>query len=143
MRKVVTFIAQDGTEFDDETECLIYEDSFKLNFQGVKLFDKFVNPIHFDSDVLFDSPDTIFDTTYIQIIDANSAAECLKFIEHHWFCMPSLDELRSGDIWVDEYGNGEWINLTDRFNQDGRKIETIQSYTNTPTAESRNNEMNS
>ena len=87
MHKIITYIANDGTEFNNEKECVAYEEELANRFQEVK---DYVLALDSSGDILlFDNEDdfmNIYENISYLIITTNISPECVQFIEDCGYC---------------------------------------------------------
>jgi hypothetical protein len=72
------FIADDGTEFDNEKECLEYETTYGEMMQSFILLDKSFKKI----DVT--SPFYVDDVAYLWILDGNNAESVCSYLDEQY-----------------------------------------------------------
>lgn len=81
MKMKVTYIANDGTEFEDREECLAYEKSFSEMNEFVQFFDQNFLPVEWNPD----DYDRMWNHIYYIVIEPHREAE----VEEWWgktFC---------------------------------------------------------
>ena len=97
-----TYIADDGTEFDNEEECQAYEDSIKHNLEGVVFFND-------SKDILTELQDIDYYTQFMLIVDPKKAKDLFDWLyDYCGFAKPECD-LRKGDVLFYE---DEWVSCS-------------------------------
>ena len=76
MKTKVTYIANDGTEFENEEECLVYEKSFSEMNEFVQFFDQNFLPVEWNPE----NYDSMWNHTYYIVIEPHREAE----VEEWW-----------------------------------------------------------
>ena len=118
MEKKITYIAEDGEEFEDEEECLAYE----------RLLQKVCGVMAFDDDRnLVSSADDVATTAqYYFITDAAEAKKSFDFISDYYGTdIPT--ELKDGDIFRYDSDRYVWINVIDELSDLGKLVIDISS----------------
>lgn len=105
-----TYIADDGTEFDTEEECLEYEDEFKRLMDSAQFFDDNFVTRHTLEDIEYDA-------VYVYIRDSKKAEKLFdRLYTLISFEPPSFVSYKSGDVlWYSD--NGEWVNVNSEINR--------------------------
>lgn len=97
MQKLVSYIADDGTEFDTEEECLEYEAATKAT-EGIIFLSGTMKVLNEDLDVAAERAE------YLKILDPVAAAKTIDVICNYYgyCCYESLHTscLNAGDVWV-------------------------------------------
>ena len=110
MREIVkyTYVADDGTEFDDEFECLKYEEK-NLPDGVVTGLDENLEIIDPKSAGWEDWFQKVY---YIVINDSQKASELFAFlVDMYGYCLP--EGFMLGDVMAYRM-DGDWINLTEQ-----------------------------
>ena len=87
MREMITYIANDGTEFDNKEECMAYEAEQANLFQQLKN-----NVLAFDKDgkvLVFDNEDDfmeIYDQIFYLVITTTIPSNSIQFIDDAGYC---------------------------------------------------------
>lgn len=92
MKKVVTWIADDGEEFDTEEQCLAYEHRFDDALDAALFLDDDFNVIPFNLERVYDS------FQYIVIKDAEKARDLFWAIYNWENCFVIPKDYKDGDI---------------------------------------------
>ena len=95
MEMKVTYIACDGTEFEDREECLAYEGSLSKMSEYIQLFDREYNPIEWNPE----NYERMWNYTYFIVIEPHREEEA----EEWWnktFCA-TLGVSPFGDLDLD------------------------------------------
>lgn len=97
MQKVITYVADDDTEFETAEECLAYEASLKSK-DGIIFLSDTMNVLDDELGVVAERAE------YLKIIDPTAAAKTLRTINQYYgyCCYGSLHTscLNAGDVWV-------------------------------------------
>lgn len=106
MRIEYTYIADDGTEFDNEEECREYENRQKMNFESVVLFDDTFHRLTEPTSGTFEA------VWYMKILDGKKATDLIDWVNDQCgICMDGLpDKLKEGEIYAWDNGYGTWYN---------------------------------
>lgn len=128
MRIECTYYADDGTEFDNEAECLAYEKNLNSLWDSVVLLDEKFR----------DYSETQFDLTmlefaeqqavYVKVLDVRKAKELFNWIyEQYGFSLPPVDMLYGGCIFkYDETAKEDWIDLTKQYREIATALERVE-----------------
>ena len=112
MTTIEIYVADDGTEFRDEEECRLYEDS-KRDYSAVRFFDidcEEINPNAYAIDCLYS------DANYLVIEDAEKAKELFAYLyETYGFEPPK--EYQTGDILAYDEDDGGWYDLVKKIDE--------------------------
>lgn len=76
MELKVTYIAKDGTEFEDREECLAYEETLSQMSEYVQLFNRDFSPVEWNPE----NYDSMWNAIYYVIIEPHREAE----VEEWW-----------------------------------------------------------
>ena len=112
MTTIEIYVADDGTEFRDEEECRLYEDS-KRDYSAVRFFDverEEINPNAYIIDCLYS------DANYLVIEDAERAQELFAYLyETYGFELPK--EYQTGDVLAFDEDDGAWYDLVKKIDE--------------------------
>lgn len=118
-----TYIADDGTEFDNEEECRAYEDALKVQFDSVVIFDENKNILSHDWEEIEGND------FYIVIVAAEPARELFdKLGDYISFKKPKF-EVHAGDVLAWDLYSEEWYNVHDRIEEFTRLIGELHTKT--------------
>ena len=112
MTTIEIYIADDGTEFRDEEECRMYEDS-KRDYSAVRFFDcerEEINPNAYTIDCLYS------DANYLIIVDAERAKELFTYLYEAYGFEPPR-EYETGDILAYDEDDGGWYDLVKKIDE--------------------------
>lgn len=116
MRTVITYIADDETEFDNEEECIAYENGLKTDIDSVIFFDERYRIMHKPS------PEEIEGNAfYMKVLDAAGAERLFDYIST-WVSFEFLAGKPIKDHyyrWLEGPQADGWIDFT-------REIEILQ-----------------
>ena len=105
MRVEKTYYAFDETEFDNEADCIAYEDECYRNMGAVAAFDEDLNYIEKPTAEQWEES-----IMHIEILDGIKAERFVRWI-HGWCgmdCDGLYGELHEGDVWAWDNGNAVW-----------------------------------
>ena len=105
------YVADDGTEFDTEKECLEYEkdyDDIRLN--SFVLYDKKGNKLPLDQDDSFD----MFE--YILILKRAKDVSC--YLDYSYGMINFNDITKEGLYWYDDEGRFRYVDDLIKFHKD-------------------------
>lgn len=130
MKTIEIYVADDGTRFEDEDECLAYEERTKYDNGSIIVLNgdfKFIDPKNgFDN--------WIEESIYIRIVNPLEAMSLMDYIkERYGYALPDCEEFDEGDVWKYEYKEGycaEWVNLTKRVKEEVAELESVLGATN-------------
>ena len=118
MRKETTYYAFDDTEFFDENECIAYEKHISDLFYSVDIFDSAFKRIGTTEVNWFDEHNVLEDAYYVVIKDVEKAKEFLRWAsENYGYNLPDDGMVSGFDIIYYDEDDGEWVNLTKRYNE--------------------------
>ena len=127
MTQKITYVADDGEEFETEEECAAHERCMEdlpgiLGFNGKAVYQ---DPRKADVDSSFN------ESEYLFITDENEADETFEFIgEYYGYTIPA--EFHTGDILRYDYDNDAWVNAVDDYIRKTEiMIELLKSIGNT------------
>lgn len=83
MKTKVTYIANDGTEFENEEECLAYEKSFSEMNEFVQFFDQDFLPVEWNPD----DYERMWNRIYYIVIEPHREAEVKEWWENTFYAM--------------------------------------------------------
>ena len=112
MTTIEIYVADDGTEFRDEEECRLYEDS-KRDYSSVRFFDieqEEINPNAYTIDCLYG------DANYLIIVDAERAKELFTYLYETYGFEPPR-EYETGDILAYDEDDGGWYDLVKKIDE--------------------------
>lgn len=112
MTTIEIYVADDGTEFRDEEECRMYEDS-KRDYSSVRFFDieqEEINPNAYTIDCLYS------DANYLIIMDAERAKELFTYLYETYGFEPPR-EYETGDILAYDEDDGGWYDLVKKIDE--------------------------
>ena len=112
MKEIVYYVAEDGTRFEDEEECRLYEER-SMDTDCIVLLDGALKPVVLDEDGL---ECWIECAAYIGIVDAVRAKELFKYLVTVYGPDLPEDEIYNGDIWMMQR-NGEWKEINRDFSK--------------------------
>ena len=113
METKITYIADDGEEFDSEEECLAYENAFK-HVGGVIAFDE-------DKHVVFSAEEVATEAEYYYITNAEKARKTFAFIDDYYGTeVPTTFD--DGDLFRFDYDRDKWVNVFNEFSRTGKLI---------------------
>ncbi|MBQ6397391.1 MAG: hypothetical protein IJI06_04485 [Oscillospiraceae bacterium] len=116
-----TYIADDGTEFDNEEECRAYEDALKVSFSSVVIFDENKNILSHDWEEIEGND------FYIVIVDKPEAEKLFdKLSDYISFEKPKF-EIHAGDVLAWDLYSEEWFNVHERIEDYMRLIHELQT----------------
>lgn len=78
----VTYIANDGTEFENREECLAYEKSFSELSEFVQFFDRDFLPVKWNPD----NYERMWNLIYYIVIEPHRETEVGKMVERYFLC---------------------------------------------------------
>lgn len=104
MRSYVTYVADDGTEFHDEGECLSYEQAQKCS-HGLRFFDESMHQIT-DSYAIEAAQEAFF---FVVDNDAE-AEEFLAYLREN-DCNDWPSGVSDGQAWAFEPDEGVWMEI--------------------------------
>lgn len=121
MRKVITWIADDGEEFATEEECYAYEHRFDdANDAAVFLDDEFNVLFPFDLETVYDK------FIYIVIRDEEKAHDLFWAI-HDWErCFEMPTDYHAGDILKWDGNDEVYVDLEKKHLEIGKEIAAIE-----------------
>ena len=104
MKIVTTYVADDGTEFDNEEECREYENRQKMNFESVVLFDDTFYRLTEPTSGTFEA------VWYMKILDGKKATDLIGRVDDQCgVCMSGLpDKFKDGEIYAWDNDSGTW-----------------------------------
>ena len=124
MLQKVTYVADDGEEFDTEEECQAYE--LALNdCPGV---------LGFDLDLAFQDPkklganDAFVNSNYFYVYDAEQAEKTFEILGDYTGTTTPDRELHAGDLFRYDGDSDEWIDMIAEYR---KQTQTIGSLLNT------------
>lgn len=120
MRKVVTWIAEDGEEFETQEECYAWEHRFDENVGGVVFLDDYFCIIPFDLEQIYD------DFQYAVIKDADKAAELFRAIREWERCFVIPTGYKNGDILSWDSDDEKYDFLYEERRKLNEKIDRIE-----------------
>lgn len=118
-----TYIADDGTEFDNEEECRAYEDSLKVAFDSVVIFDENKNVLSHDWEEI-EGRDF-----YMVIVAAEPARELFDKLGYYISFEKPKFEVHAGDVLAWDLYSEEWYNVHDRIEELTRLIGELHTKT--------------
>ena len=124
MRSETIYYAFDETEFDNEADCLAYENEYYQKMGSVAAYDESLTFIGRPTDEQWAS-----DVMFMKILDGETATWFVRWI--HGWCGMNIDglggELHTGDVWAWDDDEGMWYKpleqlaelqaLADRINE--------------------------
>lgn len=120
MRKVITWIADDGEEFETQEECYAYEHRFDEAIGGVVFLDDDFCIIPFNLEQIYD------DFQYAVIKDADKAADLFRAI-HEWeYCFVIPTGYKNGDILSWDSDDEKYDFLYEERRRLNEKIDRIE-----------------
>lgn len=96
------FIADDGTEFDDEDDCLEYEASAVLKNDSIMLFDEECNRITNVRDL---------DNVYYGYFKTPEDATTAKELIYEWVGTCSVQSIDDAGYWAYSFKEDEFVNI--------------------------------
>ena len=127
MTQKITYVADDGEEFETEEECAAHERCMEnlpgiLGFNGKAVYQ---DPRKADVDSSFN------ESEYLFITDENEADETFEFIgEYYGYTVPTV--FFTGDILRYDYDEDEWVNAIHEYvEQTEKMIGILKSIGNT------------
>lgn len=103
MRKIITYIADDGAIFNNEEECVAYESGLQTRFQIIK---DNVLPFNENGSILcfYNEDDfmTIYETISYLIITKDIPSDSIQFIEDRGYCKIPTEK------GIYHYNNASW-----------------------------------
>lgn len=124
MKKVITWVADDGEEFYSEADCYAYEHRFDDANEAVIFLDDEFNIIPFRLDEVYEK------FMYFVIRNEEKAVELFRAI-HNWErCFEMPEEYHDGDLIAWDAGNYEYVDLRTQRDKINRKIEAIEKAVN-------------
>lgn len=124
MKIVCTYIADDGEEFETESECREYEQSLVCANEGIAAFDKNLNYIATPT-----PSDWEENVWFMKILDGEQADRLMTWVyDQCGICMDGLpDHLTAGDVWAwTERNGGEWYKPLERYAELKRIADAIE-----------------
>ena len=107
MKVKAIYIANDGTEFEKESECLAYETSLTSECDFVKLYDRNGEPIRWNSD----NYDDMWERLYYIVIEPNHEEEAEEWWANSFGVMLDVDPFGEMDndwkAWKRHYHGDE------------------------------------
>lgn len=121
MRKIITWIAEDGEEFPTEEECYAHEHRFDYaNDAAVFLDDEFNVLFPFDLETVYDK------FIYIVIRDEEKAHDLFWAI-HDWErCFEMPKDYHAGDILKWDGNDEVYVDLKKKLSEIGEEIASIE-----------------
>lgn len=128
MKKVVTWIAEDETEFETEQECWEYEHRFDgIKDSAIFLDDEF-NVIEWDLEKVYDRWDLekVYDRfIYIYIRDAEKSRRLFNVL-HEWEqCFVKPEDVHNGDILKRDFYDELYIDLKKKAAKIAAELEAV------------------
>ena len=103
-----TYYADDGTEFDNEAECLEYENKLKHALDGVIFFDE-------NMDLCGDLDTAAREGIIAVIKDVERAKDAFNWIEKEYGYEKACCEFTVGDVLVYDENHDGWYNFTKKL----------------------------
>lgn len=121
MRKVITYIAEDGEEFPTEEQCYAYEHRFDYaNEAAVFLDDEFNVLFPFDLE-------TVYDKFIYMVIRDEEKAHDLFWAIHDWErCFEMPKDYHAGDILKWDGNDEVYVDLKKKLSEIGEEIASIE-----------------
>lgn len=112
MREITKYVANDGTEFEDEEECLDYERGIKIkDIYGFKTYNRQGKEI-FPKDYISDMNDFIYDVYFIKVENIKGWEEfeklCLDEFDTYFY--DGLDEISEKGLYYKDDDYNCWVN---------------------------------
>ena len=123
MKVICTYVADDGKEFDSESECREYEESLARANRSVAAFDKELNYI--PTPTIADWEDKVW---HMKIMDGKQADKLISWVNDYCgICMDGLpDHLTAGEVWAWSEIDGEWYKPLERYAELKRLADAIE-----------------
>lgn len=114
-----TYIAEDGSEFDDEDECVAYEEGANKNLDSVVFFND-------GFDILNSLQDIDYYTQFMLVVNPKRAKDLFDWLYGYCGMEKPTCELHEGDalFWDDEYGN--WDSCKHRIEECQSLMKTLE-----------------
>lgn len=111
MKEVTFYVANDGTQFDDEVDCMKYEASLIAELDGLKAYTSRLEEIELKDKDLDGLSDVIEIACYLKIVDANKATVLFDIMDDiYGITHPTM--LEDGQIWTYSEETDGWEELT-------------------------------
>ena len=128
MKIVCTYIADDGEEFETESECREYEASLARANGGVAAFDKDLNYIPVPT-----PKDWEVKVWFMKILDGEQADALMRWVDDYCgICMDGLpDHMTTGEVWAwNERHGGAWYKPLEQYAELKRIADAIEKAVN-------------
>ena len=120
MKKVVTWIADDGEKFPTMEQCYAYEHRFDDAKDAVIFLDEEFRPIPFNLEKIYD------DFIYMVIRDEEKA-KALFWAIHEWErCFEAPLDYHTGDIIAWDAWDEGYVDLKEEYAKIGKKLSAIE-----------------
>ena len=119
MTIVKTYVAFDGTEFENEKDCLAYEKAVMKSAEAVVFLDGI-------SQIIMEFGDYSSRSMYMLIKKADEAKELFRWLDEYYGFEWPADELEDGAMykWVDD----RWVNLKKAAKQIEDDVECLRRF---------------
>lgn len=124
MKKVITWVADDGEEFATEEQCYAYEHRFDGALDSVIFLDDEFNVIPWDLEKIYDN------FIYLAIRDEEKAHDLFWAIREWESCFEIPKGYHTGDLLAWDGDEDEYINLRAQRDEIDSKIEAIEKAVN-------------
>lgn len=127
MRIEKTYFAFDDTEFDNEADCVAYEDECYQNMAAVAAYDWNLNFIEKPTEEQW-----LANIMYIKILDGRKAERFVRWL-HEWggmTCDGLYGDLRTGEVWMWDTDNATWIKPFDKLSEMQKVCDRISKAVN-------------
>lgn len=124
MKKVITYIADDETEFATEEECYAYEHRLDGVMDSVIFLDGDFVAIPWDMEKVYDN------FIYLVIRDAEKAWELFKALHDYEYCFVRPEGYKDGDILEWDGDAEDYINLREKLVELSDKIKAVEKAVN-------------
>lgn len=112
----IKYIADDGTEFNCENNCKLYEQGLYDTIYNIKFFDNFGNLYHISKNNPYD--DNVYQSAEIVILEDKTEVNAIQYLAD--MCgWSEFEKLNKAGIWVryeDKIKNGFW-KLIEEYNK--------------------------
>lgn len=125
MRVETTYFAFDETEFDNEADCLAYEEKLNGLWGGVVFLDEeFRRPKPGADPVEFIQ----YNAIYVKVLDAMKAVELFQWLYgYEGLTMPPADMIYAGGVYkYDSDAPHDWVDLTERLREVTVEMDSIE-----------------